>query len=367
LPVALAFLSPHVGPLVAPHLYPPDVSTGGSETQTWLIARGLARRGRDVAIVLRDGRRGMPPEVESVRIVGLADPNPRNGGPLGHGLVTVSALRRLAPSVVVQRAGGAETALAAVSVLGRSSRFLFSSSSDADFHASRPSWSRIRQGLFRWGLRRSDGIVVQTEAQAALCRRRTGRLGQVVPSVAEPAPARTGEPREFLWLGRLVRNKNPLAFVELARSLPQARFRMVAAPHPLDSELEREVRGSAADVSNLEITGPQRRAEVLKLYDDAVAIVSTSDFEGMPNVFLESWARGVPALALAHDPDSAITSHGLGGWAGSDPLAFRELAAQLWEGRLDQADLSRRCRAYVRREHSEQRALDAWEAILDAG
>ena len=92
---------------------------------------------------------------------------------------------------------------------------------------------------------------------------------------------------------------------------------MVALPHPgAGEELERAVRSAAEGYQTWRLLPPRPHAALCELIDRAVACVNTSDFEGMPNVLLEGWARGVPALALAHDPGGVIERHGLGTFAG---------------------------------------------------
>jgi glycosyltransferase involved in cell wall biosynthesis len=103
---------------------------------------------------------------------------------------------------------------------------------------------------------------------------------------------------------------------------------------------------------------------VLALIDRAVAVVSTSEFEGMPNVFLEGWARGVPALALSHDPDGVIEGHGLGACALGSGESLVAAARTLWEGRGDQAEVAERCRRYVAEEHSEEAVASRWVNML---
>lgn len=132
-----------------------------------------------------------------------------------------------------------------------------------------------------------------------------------------------------------------------------------------DAEFAAAVKEEAAAIPNLELLPARPRDEAMELLDDAVAVVSTSDFEGMPNVLLEAWARGVPTLALRHDPDGVIARHGLGGFAEGDQPTLTALAERAWRGRDDQAALSARCREYVRSEHALERALDAWERVFD--
>jgi glycosyltransferase involved in cell wall biosynthesis len=84
----------------------------------------------------------------------------------------------------------------------------------------------------------------------------------------------------------------------------------------------------------------------------------------MPNVFLEGWFRGVPALALTHDPDGVIAQEGIGAFADGSPQRLVELARSLWEGRANQSELAGRCRDYVSREHSIDAVIDRWAEVL---
>ena len=72
--------------------------------------------------------------------------------------------------------------------------------------------------------------------------------------------------------------------------------------------LAEEVDSAVEQIENLEVLGQLPHEQLLSLIDRAVAVVSTSAAEGMPNVFLEAWARGVPVLSLDYDPDGRIES-----------------------------------------------------------
>jgi glycosyltransferase involved in cell wall biosynthesis len=214
-------------------------------------------------------------------------------------------------------------------------------------------------------VRLADEIVVQTAEQAVLCENRFGRRASVIRSISEPAERSAAEPEFFLWVGRVVDYKRPLEYVELARAFPDAQFHMVTVlPTDYDVKLYSEIRRAAAELSNLRLLPPCARDQLGTLIDSAVAVVNTADTEGLSNVALEAWARGIPALALSHDPDSLIEHHALGGFARGSFEELLELAKEMWVSRHDRESLSDRCRDYVLREHSAEYVARQWAEAL---
>jgi glycosyltransferase involved in cell wall biosynthesis len=341
---------------------------GGAEQQVLMLARELARRGRAVAIVAFDAGRPLPESVDGVDVVELRRPGLRL--PLLRTAAfyarAFSTLRANPSPVLVQRAAGIHTTVAGVAAKLLRRRFVFASAGlhDFDFGVWEPKRWIVR--AYRLGVQLADEVVVQTGEQVELCRRRLGREPVLIKSIAEPAPPQGAPPEAFLWIGKPIDHKRPLAYAELARALPQARFRMVVVDDlsPAGRELRAALERAAAELPNLELLAGRPRAELAPLFETAVAVVSTSLSEGMPNVFLEGWSRGVPALALAHDPDGVIERERVGGFAGGSGERLAELARELWEARANRRELAARCRGYVEREHAPASVADRWQALL---
>jgi glycosyltransferase involved in cell wall biosynthesis/peptidoglycan/xylan/chitin deacetylase (PgdA/CDA1 family) len=362
----VAFYVPWLGPLLTDADAAPP---GGAETQIHLLARALASRSARVRLLVFDlPDSPLPTSVDGVDVA--VRPPYRSHERLGKVREVVALARAIFGAnagAVVTRSAGPHVGLAGLCAKLSRRRFVHSSANVSDFDFERIEPRRRNRALFKLGMRLADEIVVQTTEQVALCEQAFGRTPKRIGSIAEPARPRQHAPEAFLWVGRLVWYKRPLEYVDLARSVPNARFWMVGVPVGFaaeSAELADEIRRCAADVPNLELLEPRPRPELMSLLERAVAMVNTAEFEGMPNIFLEGWGRGVPGLALHHDPDGVIERHGLGGFARGSTAFLGELAARLWETRFDQTELAARCRAYVDAHHSPEAVTSAWLEVL---
>ncbi len=343
--------------------------SGGAENQIVMLARELARRGQSVAIVAFDAPGGLRPRVDHVDVI--AQPVARSHLPIVRTLEfylrTLRTLRANRADVLVQHAAGVHTVLAALIARMLGSRFVYASAAVEDFDFR--NWESRRWIVWAYyrAVRSADEIVVQTGEQVSLCRARFRRQPILIPSIAEPHPLRTAEPEAFLWIGRLNDHKQPLMYAELARRVPEARFHMIVVGLSSSdrSSLGVELIRAVATLPNLKLLAPRPRAELAPLIERAVAIVSTSRSEGMPNVFLEGWSRGVPALALSHDSDGVIERERVGAYAHGSPARLAEEARAMWIARDAQQDLAARCREYVSRHHLLEQVADRWMDVLE--
>lgn len=344
-----------------------EVQAGGSETQLLLIGRGLVERGLRVGVVMADTPGGLPKSADGMSVLGrrIVQGGGSHLGRAVHAASAAAALAGVSAEVVVQSNAGPTTGLAAAAAKARRARFVYRSASTVDFDFGRLERRAVNLWLFEWGVRAADAVVVQSEEQAVMCRERFGRDPVVIANIAEPVGVRQAEPEAFLWIGRLVGYKRPEVFVELARAVPEARFQMIAvAPAEADPGLAALLDEARATLPNLEVLEPRPREQLMELVERSVAIVNTSDYEGMPNVLLEGFSRGVPALVFRHDPDGIVARHDLGGYADNDSAALADHARRMWAGRHDQQQLAARCLAYLHDHHDAETILDHWINVL---
>jgi Glycosyl transferase 4-like domain len=230
-----------------------------------MLARELARRNFAVAIVTLDEPGGLREQIDGVDVI--AQPASRTRAPV---LRTVAFWLQMAGTltanparVVVQRSANIHAAPLALLTRLLRRRFVFASAGVRDF--GRSEWKRQHRWLFDLGVRLADDVVVQTAEQVQLCQDSFGRQPTLIKSIGEPAEPRSSEPAAFLWIGRLSHYKRPLAYLELARSVPQAGFWMVAVPAASHEEGVdvNELARIAAAVPNLELCRPRLRHELV--------------------------------------------------------------------------------------------------------
>ncbi|MEI7559849.1 MAG: glycosyltransferase family 4 protein [Actinomycetes bacterium] len=367
-----AFYVPHVGQLIAARQE--VLPTGGAETQVLLMAKELARRGLKIAVIVFDVPGGLPDSVDGVDIVIR---RPYAGGRKGVGrlkkligavtevLTVIWVGFRFPAETIIQRVSSINTGLIAVGAkLGRR-RFVWASANTVDFEIDALHGSRAQGAVFRTGVKLADDIVVQTKEQIEMCISSYGRTPTQIFSISEPAEPAPLDRGPFLWIGRLVNAKQPLAFLEIAEANPDLPFAMIGVPvEGADQNLISAVQAKGHALANVELLDPQPRDRVMQLIASATAVVNTSLHEGMPNVFLEGWARGVPAVSLHHDPDGVITSEGLGFFASGNPSVFGDACRRLMTDRPLREELSDRCRMYIKRTHSPQAVGDQWRSVI---
>lgn len=362
------FYTPTIAPLLAGGAGLPP---GGAETQILLLSRQLARNGLRVAVVAHQ-LQGLPSVVDGVTVI--SRPIYRAHSPLTGKIKEVfriwGTLYGVDATVIVKRAYGMDVGIVALYARIARCRFVYSSASVVDFTAEKLLHKRRDLFLFHLGVRMADDVVVQTEEQLPMCKVRFRRDAALIKSISEVASPTFEKPRSFLWIGRIVGYKQPLAYIQLAQALPEAHFTMVAVPTPSSADacaLQEKIEQLADETPNLTLLGPRPRADLVPLLEQAVAIVNTASYEGMPNVFLEGWARGIPALSLNHDPGGVLERYKVGGFAHGSTKRFVALAEKMWSTRYDRADLAQRCRRYVSTEHSPQVVARQWSEVLGLG
>jgi glycosyltransferase involved in cell wall biosynthesis len=342
---------------------------GGAELQQAILARLLAAEGYRVSIITQDF--GQPDGLEIDGVVVRKVFRGRDGVPVlrfVHPRLTRMwrALHEVDADIYYYRSASMWVGVLAEFCRRKNKRLIYAGASDPDFEPDIGGQIRYARDrwLFRRGVARAHALIAQNQAQVRSARAWYGREAVYIPSCYTlPAPARGpacagAQGDRVLWVATLRATKRPELFLELARRLPDWRFTMVGGPAPEDPALFERIAAQAKCVPNLEFTGFLPLAETEKWFDRARVLVNTSVYEGMPNTFLQAWARGVPTVATVD----------VGTVASRKVDDLQGLAREL-EGLLSDArawrEASLRCREHFARTHSAREVLARYVRVLE--
>jgi glycosyltransferase involved in cell wall biosynthesis len=344
---------------------------GGVERQTALMSRWFAARGYDVSVITWDEGQPDGQELDGVRVRTLCR---QDAGLPGLRFVAprwttlARALRRADADVYYQNCGEYVTGQVALWCGWRARRFVYSVASSMDCDPRLPEMqTRRERALYRYGVRHADRVVVQTRGQAAMLRAGFGREAQVIPmpgrdmaGEGQGAARPAGPRRRVLWLGRLAQVKRPERLLDLAERHRELDFDLVG-PEDGTSYAWSIVQRARA-LPNVRVHGRASDAQIRELLARALCLVSTSDFEGFPNTFLEAWSAGVPVVSTI-DPDGVIDRARLGGTA-ADVAGLSAHIGQLAASPERCAEIGGRARRYFVEHHSIDHVLPEFERVF---
>ena len=160
-----------------------------------------------------------------------------------------------------------------------------------------------------------------------------------------------------LFVGRLLRKKGIGIILDLARRLPDVRFKMLGA----EGDMEDEVTQAAAAAENVDLmrdpSGPAsaRLETIAMIYAAADLLLVPSQYaEGSPMVLLESSATGTPVLASNLGGLREAVTPEAGRLVEPTAEAFSATLQAMLADRAELAALRKRTRAYAERRYSER-------------
>jgi glycosyltransferase involved in cell wall biosynthesis len=342
---------------------------GGAELQQTLLAKGLARAGFQVSMVVADlgqpdgttwsGVRTFKAFGPDAGLPGLRFVHPRWTG-------VWAALKRANATIRYCSCAGLLPGQLALFTRSHPGKVVFRIAHDSDCHPDKlliPNWRA--KTLYRYGIKHVDLILAQSETQRVDMRRNFGRDSRVIPSMLEPSL----ENREFddrdidvLWVSNIRPFKRPDLALDWATQSPAITLHMIGGTQPDSLAYFDEVKQRAASIPNVRFHGPKPYDEVNAHLARTRVFANTSDTEGFPNTYLQAWARGTPVVGF-FDPDGVIAREGLGRTVhniGEMHAAIQEFLTnrELWMA------VSRRCREYVEARHGGGALKQYIDALL---
>lgn len=337
--------------------------SGGSEAQMFHLASALAKKGHVVSVVVGDY--GQPKSHTIAGIEAFRIKNRRGLKPwrIFRTIINLFLLLiKCKPDVVMHQNYGYFHGVSAIfcRVLGIPYVYFTASQGDVDGTRYRSS-SRPVAWLWRLGLKMTSTIIVQGNDHRELLLKHFYRDSIVVPNGIDTKQfSRTREHgNTILWVAHWRQVKRPDIVAELAQRLPNCTFIMCGGFY--DKDLYQRIVSTFPQ--NIIIRGHANASELLNAYQDAILLINTSDYEGIPITFDEAWSCELPVVSLNVDPDGVITRHSLGFVSKTIDQMVKDIKF-LCEDKRKTAELGLGCRDFVVKNHNIDIMVERINTIL---
>ena len=179
---------------------------------------------------------------------------------------------------------------------------------------------------------------------------------------------KNGGQRTVLFVGRMVEQKNPVAFVEMAsqllrrKDLDDLRFLMIG-DGPLLGRIQAKIQSEGAS-ERIRLLHTLEESDVIRCLQMASLLVMPSRWEGLPIVGLEALACGVPIVATRVDGWTEVIDHNRTGLlVGNSPRDLAEAVEGLALDTRKWELMSREARLAAKRKFSLERMVSSYEDI----
>lgn len=345
---------------------------GGVERQTTMLARWLARRDHEVTLLTWDEGQAGELEIDGVLVMKMCGrhaglPWVRFVHPRWTSLRR--AMKRANAEVYYQNCGDYVTGQVALWCRSNNRPFVYAVASEPDCDPRLPKLPSVRERiLYRYGLTHADRVIVQTNRQQEMLRNSFGLSAHVIPMPCPgPTDAAAGTitppstPARVVWIGRFSHVKRLELMLDVAAATPEIRFEIAGTPDSND-DYSRGLLARVETLPNVAFKGVIGRHHMTAFYRGATALLCTSEYEGFPNTFLESWSTGVPVISTV-EPDSLLSEGGLG-LIGRNASELSAAIRQLVANPKQWTDMSVRCQRYYEERHTVESSMPKFEQML---
>ncbi len=295
---------------------------GGIEQQQSLMARWLAKRGYQVSMIAWDEGQEDGVEIHGVRVFKMCA---KDSGLKGLRFFWPKwtslrrAMRRANADIYYYNCGDLGLGQVVMWCHRHGRKCVYSVASNPDCDPKLPVLKPLRERiLYRFGLKRVDSLIVQTQYQQQMLLEGFGITSTVIPMPCErpsnnekilPETANE-ESVNVLWIGRISKEKRFEWLLDVAVKCPQIIFNVIGAANT-ESDYASNLTKRASGIRNVKMHGRIPHQEMSKYYRSSKILCCTSAYEGFPNTFLEAWSVGIPVVST-FDPDDVIQKKGLG-------------------------------------------------------
>ena len=219
--------------------------------------------------------------------------------------------------------------------------------------------------LFILGVKKCDLIIAQNENQKRIISSNFDKNSFKLHNGHPIGNYNSRRKNDILYIGSLKSIKRPQLFCKLAKSLygKPYTFIMIGANNFPDDKKKEML--SIIRESNVQYLGVQELCKVNTILSKSKLYINTSEYEGFPNTFIQSWMHGVPVLSFKVNPDNILTDNKLGMLCEDDIDKAKKVIENLMNNEKTWESYSKRCYDFAKEHFDIVKTIDKLEYRLN--
>lgn len=328
---------------------------GGAELQQIILGKKLAKQGYDITFIDFDYGQNPIEEIDGIKIIKTFMPKNKTNlsSYIFNTFNIVKAMRNANADVYYQRTGIYFIPLFFSKIFGK--KYIYAIAHDLRVERQNSKSKNIKQILLRidsrLNIKYANSVIAQTQYQKDKIFENYGKNAVLIKNsyiLGNTSYTKSEEP-SILWVATMRVWKQPEFFIELAKQFPDVNFTMIGGPSE-DIEYYNNIITKSECIKNLNFVGFVPLHKIEEYFQKAWIFVNTSEKEGFPNTFLQSWANYTPVVSLNVDPDEIICKQMLGLHSKSFDQMVHDIEVLLTDNRLRE-QYGTNGRIYVKKNH----------------
>ncbi len=352
----ICFVSPFAYGLFNPEA---DLKFGGAEVQMYLISKELSLdESFDISFIVLDLGQEKKEIYGNVKVFKSYERGRSILNLIKAPIQLILILKKISPDVIINRAHGVEAGICAIYARLFNKKFIYSLAHDDD--ANGKNFEGLRGKIFKFGFKRADKLIAQSEDQVDLLKRRYYKEAVLIKN-SFSIKENKKEKDLIFWVGSSADKKRPGSFLDLAEANPKEKFVMVVTKSKVNLDLWHEIKEKTKKIENLKFIEMIPFNEIDDFFARTKIFVNTSTSEGFPNVFLQAMIAKAPILSLKVDPDDFIKNYKCGVVCDDNSEIFKNKFMELIENEDDIEEMGQNGFDYIQKNHNIKKNIEKWK------
>ncbi len=339
---------------------------GGAEKQMYLLGKNLSIDPMfDVHFLVADfGQK----EIECQDSISLWKSFRYQSNPLVIIYNLFKTLKKIDADIYVFRSAHTGIAIAVMIVkilLRKKSVYMLAHDAEINFKKQKQTEGLLTALLMKYVYQQSNCVTVQSVYQQDAVKKYRKRNPLLIKNIFKIQTREQIEKKEYLlWVGRIIKFKQPEKFLQLARQFPDEKFVMIAPPDKYFIEEHKKIRQRADKIKNLDFIDFVPPQDMPRYFLKAKVYVLSSYAEGFSNTMLEAMAAGCPILSLNVNPDNILEKYNSGFCAYNNQKKFITLLEKLIKNQDLRKQTGANGQQYVSDNHAPAPIIKQFKTLL---